>query len=508
MAPTRRKQDPRSTFDSKRNGDSPSRTKWESPLRVVAAVVTITGGFMLGPALVAAMYGEIGAATGLLFAAATAAAIGGASWWYLRTHKELSTVQAFGAVGLSWVAMAAFGSLPYLLTGSIPSVTDAFFESASGFTATGSSILADPATLTHGVLFWRALTHWIGGMGVIVLAIALLPLLGVGAVTLAKAESPGPVPERITPRFSETAKRVWLIYAGFTLAQVVLLAAGDMNLFESIAHSFATISGGGFSTSAESLGGFSAYSQWVAIIFMIIGGTSFALHYRGLRRPRSYVRNAEFRAFILILALAAAAVAIGIWDGNAELAIRDAVFTVTSVMTTTGFATADFGAWIPSLQMILLILMFVGAMTGSTSGSVKVFRISVLWNSGRAHLRQVPHPRRTVIARSGGVAIDESIIRSTRIFVVLYLLIFMTGTALLGAIATTVDANLDVVSIASAVAASLGNIGPGLGSLGPTFTFAAIPTLGKWLLAAIMIIGRLEIIPILLLASPEFWRRQ
>lgn len=490
------------------NGLTAQQARWGAPLRVVGAVVAITGGFMLTPALVAAIYGETAAMEALLLAAVATAAIGGGVWWRLRDHRNLSTVQAFGAVGLSWFAMAAFGSIPYLLTGSIPSVTDAFFESASGFTATGSSVVADPATLTHGVLFWRALTHWLGGMGVIVLAIALLPLLGVGAVMLAKAESPGPDPERLTPRFSETAKRLWLLYVGFTTAQIALLAIGDMNLFDSIAHSFATISGGGFSTNAKSMGGFSAYSQWVSIVFMIIGGTSFALHYRSLRQPRQYVRNSEFRLFLLILVLAAAAVVVGTWSTGPHLGIRDAVFTVTSIITTTGFATADFGAWIPTLQVILLGLMFIGAMAGSTSGSVKVFRIDILWSSGRARLRKVLHPRGVFIARSGGRPISDDVARSIRVFVVLYLLVFMTGTALLGAISSTVKADMDVVSTASAVAASLGNIGPGLGSVGPTYTFAAIPTLGKWLLSVIMIIGRLEILPVLLLFSPEFWNNR
>lgn len=494
-------------FASVINGNAAPPVRWGAPLRIVGAVGVITGGFMLIPAMVAAVYKETAAMEAMLLSAAIATALGGSVWWRLRNHRNLSTVQAFGAVGLSWFAMAAFGALPYLLTGSIPSVTDAVFESASGFTATGSSVVPDPATLSHGILFWRALTHWIGGMGVIVLAVALLPLLGVGAVRLARAESPGPDPERVTPRFRETAKRLWMLYAGFTVAQVILLAVGDMNLFDAIAHSLATISGGGFSTSAESMGGYSAYSQWVVIIFMIAGGTSFALHYRGLRRPGSYVRNSEFRLFISILLLVATAVALGNWSATSSLRIRDAVFTVTSVITTTGFATADFGVWLPTLQAILLGLMFIGAMAGSTSGSVKVFRIDILWSSGRARVRQVLHPRGVFVTRAGGKPISNEVARSIKVFAVLYLLIFMTGTALLGAISAVVRAEMDVISTASAVAASLGNIGPGLASVGPTHTFAGIPTLGKWLLSVIMIIGRLEILPVLLLASPEFWQK-
>lgn len=481
--------------------------RWGTILRLIGAVVGFTGTGMLIPAIVAAIYGEWRVVLLLLLSAIITVTIGLGVWLAFRNSNDLSVVQAFGAVALAWFAMAAFGALPYLVTGSIPSVTDAFFESASGFTATGSSVVADPALLSHGILFWRALTQWLGGMGVIVLAVAVLPLIGVGAVQLAKAEAPGPVPERVTPRFRETAKRLWLVYVAFTVLQIVLLTVGEMDLFEAATHAFATISGGGFSTSADSMGAFSAYSQWIVIVFMVIGGTSFALHYRGLRNPIQYLRNAEFRLYMFILALFSTAVVVGTWGSSLHSTIRHAVFTVSSILTTTGFATTDFGGWRPTLQLIVLGLMFVGAMAGSTSGSVKVFRLEILLNSVRVSLRGLLHPRGVFVVRSGGLPVADDVSRSVRVFAVLYLFTFMTGTLLLGFVGSLNGVNFDMVSSASAVAASLGNVGPGLELVGPTRSFAIIPGLGKWLLSTLMIVGRLEILPVMLVFTREFWQR-
>ncbi|MCP3994593.1 MAG: TrkH family potassium uptake protein [bacterium] len=481
--------------------------RWNGTARLVGAVIALTGVSMLAPLVVSMLYGDWRDTLLLAIASATTVAIGAAMWRSFQESKDLSVVEAFGAVGLAWLAMAAFGAVPYLLTGSIPSITGAFFESASGFTATGSSVVADPAQLSHAILFWRALTHWLGGMGVIVLAVAVLPLVGVGAVQLAKAEAPGPVPERVTPRFRETAKRLWLVFAALTAVQIVLLALGEMNLFDATAHSFATISGGGFGTRADSMSSFSAYSQWVVIMFMIAGGTSFALHYRALRNPVRYVRNAEFRLYMLVLLGLSVAVVVGTWGSSFHATVRDAVFTVTSILTTTGFATTDFGAWRPVLQLLVLGLMFVGAMAGSTSGSVKVFRLEILWSATRAHMRRYLHPQGVFVARSGGEPVGDDVARSVRVFVVLYLFAFMSGTLLLSIISSVVRYDMGLISTASAVAASLGNVGPGLDAVGPTHNFAAIPDLGKWLLSALMIFGRLEIIPIMLIFTREFWRR-
>lgn len=462
---------------------------------------------MIVPAIVAAIYQERPSLPGLITATLVTTAAGFVAWRFSNPGGEISTSEAFATVAGAWVAISAFGALPYLFTGSIPSITGAFFESASGFTATGASVVPDPASLSHGVLFWRAMTQWLGGMGVIVLAVALLPLLGVGAFRLAEAEAPGPTLDRITPRFQETAKRLWLVYAALTLAQVILLVVGEMTLFEAFAHAFTTLSGGGFGTEAASLGAFSAYSQWVVVVFMIAGATSFTLHWRSRRDPSQYFRNAEFRLFLWILSGASLIAVLGTWGGSVATTVRDAVFSVTSVITTTGFATADFNRWASHLGAMLVLLMFVGAMSGSTSGSVKVSRIDVAARSIWAFRRRLLHPRGVFPVRSGGKVLTDPMLRSIRTFVGLYIFVFAVGTLSLGMVAMWAGSDLSIVTTASAVAASLGNIGPGLEGVGPTQNFAIIPDVGKWLLAVIMIIGRLEILPVLMLFSREAWRR-
>lgn len=477
-----------------------------SILFVAGAVVFLTGLAMLSPVLVSVLYEEWSQAARLLGAAAITVGAGLVAMRIFHRPGELSVREAFAAVGLSWLGISLVGALPYLLTGSITSVTDAVFESASGFTATGATVVADPALLSHGVLFWRSLTQWLGGMGVIVLSIGLLPLLGLGAAHLARAESPGPMPERLTPRFRDTAQRFWMLYAGITLVQVILLTVGDMDVFEAVAHAFTTISGGGFGTDARSLGAFSAYSQWVVVVFMLAGATSFALHHRGLRDPRAYLRSTEFKLFLGVVAAGSAVTIIGTWGGSVATTVRDAVFTVSSIVTTTGYATADFALWVPYVQLVIIGLMFVGGMTGSTSGSVKVYRYEVLVGAERSYVGRLLRPRRVRPVMTEHQAVPHAVVESVRTFFLLYMFAFMTGTALLGLIAGVGGPKLDLVSIASAVASCLGNVGPGLAELGPTHTYEIVPALGKWLLALLMIVGRLEILPIVILFNREAWR--
>jgi trk system potassium uptake protein TrkH len=433
--------------------------------------------------------------------------IGLLAWRYLDPPGRLTTREGFAIVGLSWIAMAFFGTLPYLLTGEITSFTDAFFETAAGFTTTGASITPDPASLSHGVLFWRSLTQWLGGMGIIILSIAILPLLGLGGVELARAEAPGVSPDRLTPRFRETAKRLWFLYATFTGVEVILLWLGDMTLFEATAHAFTTMSTGGFGTDAGSLGAFSAYAQWVVIVFMLLAGASFALHFRGLVRPREYIRNAEFKLYMSIIGAASLVAIIGIWASPIHDAIRSGVFTVVSIVTTTGFATDDFGLWPIALQILILGLMFVGGMTGSTGGSVKPFRLGVLFQASRADLRRLIHPRGMFPVRLGRDVVHEKVVESVQSFFLLYMFIFMTGTLLFGIIVGIWGGGFDIVSTTSAVASALGNVGPGLSDVGPTSNYLAVPVVGKWLLSFLMIVGRLEIFPVILLLSREIWRK-
>jgi trk system potassium uptake protein TrkH len=462
---------------------------------------------MLVPTAVALGYGEGRDAAGIAAGAAITMVAGVAAWRLVGRPGELTAREGFAAVGLSWFAIAVFGSLPYLLSGALDSPTNAFFETAAGFTTTGSSILEDPGALGHGLLLWRALTQWLGGMGIIVLSIAILPLLGTGGLQLAKAESPGPTPDRLTPRFRETAKRLWWVYAGVTAIEVVMLTLGDMTLFEGVAHAFTTMSTGGFGTDARSLGGFSAYSQWVVIAFMVIAGTSFALHFRALRDPREYARHSEFRLYAMILAGATVFFLVGTWGGEVAATIRASAFTAVSLVTTTGYATADFGEWASALQIAAVGLMFVGGMAGSTAGAVKTFRLGVLTSAGRADLRRIIHPRGVFMTRLGHDTVPDAVVASVQSFFLFYMFLFMTGTLLMGVIDSAAGSGFDLATSASAVASALGNIGPGLSEVGPSANYLAVPAAGKWLLSFLMIVGRLEIFPVLLLFTRELWRK-
>jgi trk system potassium uptake protein len=499
--------------------DARNRRQWYRPIRMVTSgetgrrlafiigiVVVATGVAMLPAAAVGAIYEEWDeaariAAAGLItiLVGAVAALVG--------ARGELSVREGFAAVGLSWFAMAAVGTLPYLLTGAIPTVTDAFFETASGFTTTGSSIVADPGSLSHGILIWRAATQWLGGMGVIVLSVAILPLLGVGGMQLTRAEAPGPEPDRLTPRFRETARRLWLLYAALTAVLAGLLAAGEMTVFEAVAHAFTTMSTGGFGTDAASIGAFGAYTQWVIIVFMFLAGVSFTLHFRALRQPSAYARHSEFRLYAGIC-LAAVAVAIyASWgEGGAEESVRAGAFTAISLVTTTGYTTTDFAQWAAGLQIFAVALMFLGGMAGSTAGSIKTFRHGVLTHASFGDVRRLVNPRGVFLARLGRQPVPDHVVAGIRSFFLFYMFIFATGAVVFGIVESQFGAQADIVTSVSAVASAMGNIGPGLGEVGPTGDYASVSAAGKWLLAFLMIVGRLEIFPVLLLFTRTLWR--
>ncbi|MDX1467970.1 MAG: TrkH family potassium uptake protein, partial [Acidimicrobiia bacterium] len=373
---------------------------------------------------------------------------------------------------------------------------------------TGASILTDPGQLPKGIAFWRALTQWLGGMGVIVLGVAILPFLGTGGMQLARAESPGPTPDRLTPRFQETAKRLWIVYAAITLVEMVMLWAGDMSGFQAVIHSFTTMSTGGFGTEADSIRSFSAYTQWVITGFMFIAGVSFALHFRAWNRPIAYWRNSEFRLYLLIVVTAVVLVAGGLLvDAEAADAIRIASFNAVSLVTTTGYASADFAQWRPALLIMVVGLMFLGGMAGSTAGGIKTFRLGVLSKAAFADLRRLVHPRAVVLTHFGRKRVDEPVIEAVQSFFLFYMFLFMTSTFLLAFIDANLGEDLDLVTATSAVAASIGNIGPGLGEVGPMNNYGSLPDLAKWLLSGLMIVGRLEIFPVLVLFTKDLWRK-
>lgn len=475
---------------------------------VIGSTITAVGASMLLAAAASLVYQEWASALAITAAALVTVVSGLVLWRVVGRTGPIGVKEGFATVGLTWFVLSVFGALPYLFTGSIPGVTDAFFETASGFTTTGATVLPDPSILPKGVLFWRGLTQWAGGMGVIVLSVAILPLLGTGGMQLAKAEAPGGTPDRLTPRFQETAKRLWLLYLALTVVLGILLMAGDMDWFQAVVHSFTTMSTGGFGTEATSIAGFSGYTQWMMTIFMFIAGTSFALHFRALRHPRRYWQSTDFRLYTGLTVAAIILVIGGLLAEQSTLqAVSDATFTVVSIITTSGFATADFGSWRPALQILIVGLMFLGGMAGSTAGSVKTFRVGILSKAAFIDLRRLVYPRGVFTIRFGRDRVPDSIVESVQSFFLFYMFLFMTGTFLLTFIDANLTEQLNLVTAASAVAASLGNVGPGLGDVGPIANYATIPGLGKWLLAGLMIVGRLEVFPVLLLFTRDLWRR-
>lgn len=475
---------------------------------VLGSILLFVSAAMLTAALVSIVSAEYETAMWIGVSAGLTAGSGLIMRQLVPRPNSISVREGFVTVGLAWFVFSLFGALPYLLSGEIPSVTDAVFETASGFTTTGASILADPSVLPNGIAFWRGLTQWLGGMGVIVLGVAILPLLGTGGAQLAQAESPGPTLDRLTPRFQGTAKRLWIVYAALTVIQIVLLSVGDMDFMQSVIHSFATMSTGGFGTEADSVASFSIYTQWIITFFMFAAGVSFALHYRALSRPAEYLRNSEFKLYTLITVVAVIVVAGGLWDQLApNEAIRHAFFNTVSIVTTTGFASADFGLWRPTLQIVIIGLMFVGGMAGSTAGAIKTYRIGVLSKAAYSDLRRLVHPRAVFVTRFGGHRVSDPVVEAVQSFFLFYMFLFMTSVFLLSFIDANISEGLDLVTSASAVASSLGNIGPGLGDVGPASNYSALPILAKWLLSSLMIVGRLELFPVLVLFTKDLWRR-
>ena len=408
-------------------------------------------------------------------------------------------------VSFGWIAMTLSGALPYVLSGSIPSYTDAFFETMSGFTTTGATILTDIESLPKSILFWRSLTHWIGGMGIIVLTIAIMPILGFGGMQLFVAEVPGLSPDKLHPRIKETAKRLWMIYLLLTLAQTVLLMLGKMDFFDSVCHSMSTIATGGFSTKQSSFADYSPYIQYVVIFFMIMGGVNFSLHYFSLKGDfKKLLKNEEFRFFIFVITLISviSAITLIIKKGlPVEQAFRDSLFQVVAIITTSGFVTADYQSWTPFLTFMFFTLMFFGACAGSTSGGMKMIRIRLLLKDSALELKRLVHPRAVIPVRINNKSISRDVMANVLAFFFFYILIFVAGTTIMSML------GLDFVSAIGSTIATLSNVGPGIGSVGPMDTYSHIPPVGKWVLSFLMLCGRLEIFTILILFSGAFWRK-
>ncbi len=413
-------------------------------------------------------------------------------------------------VTLVWCLSALSGALPFYFSGYFASFTDAVFESISGYTTTGATILPGVSHLPRGLLLWRAMIQWIGGMGIVLLSLAVMPVLGFGGVLLFKAEVPGPSVERIRPRIRVTAKLLWWIYAMLTVAAAIFLMLAGMPVFDSVCHAFTVMATGGFSTHDQGIMGYrNPMIEMVLIIFMLLAGINFVLHYHALTGHwKAYTKNEQFRWYIGLLALISIAVAglliaNGLEDSTAAR-IRHAVFQTVSLMTTTGYHSADFEAWrpiAPAVFVLLMTAMWCGGMAGSTGGGVKTARVITILKLMRNSLRSLTHPRALIPLRLNGNTLPERQINMITAFLALHLTVFLLTSLILAAM------GLDVVSALSATAASLNNIGPGFGIVGPLENYATIPVAGKWILAIVMIVGRLELFTMLVLLTPDFWRR-
>lgn len=416
-----------------------------------------------------------------------------------------SKKEAYLVVSFSWIAISLFGSLPFYLSGYFGGFTNSFFETISGFTTTGASILNDIESIPKGLLFWRSLTHWIGGMGIIVLSLAILPLLGIGGMQLFSAEAPGPTADKIHPKVKEMAKRLWGIYVLLTIIQAGLLMLGEMSFYDAICHAFATMATGGFSTQNDSVAGFSAYSQYIIILFMILAGTNFSLHYFMLKGKFGKLRfNEEYQLYITIVIIATIVISLGLYLNDflgLEESFRHGMFQVVSIITTTGFVTSDYLLWPNGLWIILLLLFFVGGSAGSTGGGVKVMRILILIKNSLLEFRRLIHPHAIIPVRLNNKTVSENIVFVVISFFLFYIVTFAVGVIFL------VFIGMDFISAIGASASSIGNIGPAIGSVGPVENYAHIPAIGKWMLTFLMLLGRLELFTVLIIFSPTFWRK-
>ncbi len=421
-------------------------------------------------------------------------------------RKDIGKHEGFIIVSLVWVVFSLFGCIPYITSGAIPSFTDAFFETISGFTTTGSSVLNDIEALPHGLLFWRSMTQWLGGMGIIVLSLAILPVFGIGGMQLFAAEVPSPTPDKLNPKIQQTAKNLWGIYVLFTLAETLLLWVGGMSFFDAINHSFTTMATGGYSTKQASIAEWSSpFIQYVIIFFMFLAGTNFSLSYFAItRKYDKVVKNEEFKYYILFIVGFTAIIFSGLLittNLGFEQAFRDTLFQVVSIITTTGYATADYLTWAPFLTILIFALFFFGGSAGSTGGGIKIMRIVLLMKNSYYELRRLLHPHAVIPVRFNKRAVNDQVITNVLAFFMIYLIIFFISTILF----TLIEPDLE--SAMGAVASCLGNIGPGLGNVGPAENFYHVHPLGKWFLSFLMLIGRLELFTVLVLFSPAFWKK-
>ncbi len=443
----------------------------------------------------------------LLLSAALTAGTGCLMFLLTSKEREAGNREGILIVTLGWILSAGFGALPFYLYGSFPTYTDAYFEAMSGFTTTGASVLSDIEAQPQGILFGRSLTHWIGGMGIVVLSLAVLPALGAGGMQLCKAEVPGPSADKLVPRLRETARRLYLVYGIISAAMVVLLLAGGMSLFDALTHMFGAMGTGGFSPKNASVGAYhSAYIEMVIAAFMFIAGANILLHYKAMvhRTLTPHRDDEEFRFYFGVVAVAVLTITVALFLTKLypiAAALRHATFNVISIITTTGYVTEDFERWPAYGHYLLLILMFIGGCAGSTGGAIKCVRIWMLLKVAYAHVFKIINPKAVRTVRYNGNIVPLDTLQGMQSMVALYLVVFVVCS--LGLAATGVDA----MTALSAIAATLGNVGPGLGTVGPTENYFHFSLVGKWICSFAMLVGRLEVYSVVVLLVPEFWRK-
>ena len=471
-------------------------------------IILLESMLLLLPMFVSVYYRE-SCTVPFLLAAAAALVIGGLC--VVLTHPKNRVIYAkegFIITTLSWIALSAIGALPFYFSGEIPSYVDAFFETVSGFTTTGASILPNVEILSRGLLFWRSFTHWIGGMGVLVLMMAILPPSegdSGRSIHIMRAEMPGPVVGKLVPRVKETAKILYMIYIFMTLLQIVLMIIGGMPVFDSVLHTFGTAGTGGFGIKSDSMAGYNPYLQWVITVFMLLFGINFNLYYLLLiRNIRSAVRSTELWCYLGIVSAATAIITCNILPAYSSFgeSLRHAAFQVASIMTTTGYATTDFDLWPQLSKGILFLLMIIGACAGSTGGGMKVSRIVILARSARQNLARMLHPRSVRVVHFEGKPVERTTLESLSTYVTLYFFMIFLGFLILCLEPFDFETNL------SAIVSCFNNIGPGFGAVGPVRSYAEYSDMAKLTLSAAMLLGRLEIIPILIAVSPSTWLKK
>jgi trk system potassium uptake protein TrkH len=471
-------------------------------------VLHIVGSLLVWTAVAMLPCAAVGARENLILpwlaAAGGTLLVGGLLWALTPRHVDLNLREGIAVVGVGWIAITLMGGLPFVFTGVAPNVVQAVFESVSGFTTTGSSVFADVDSLPKSILLWRSLSQWLGGMGIIVLGVAILPLVGVGGSQMFEAEASGIGTERLQPRIASTARVLWAVYAGLTVVFTGVFAAAGMSVFDAVNHAMTALATGGFSTRTASLGAYAPLVQWVAIAAMFVGGVNFTLHYRLLRgRWGAWTTDTEWRwyAGIAVLSVAAVAAAILPQTGWSAKAVRDVAFNVLSVSTTTGYATVDFGTWPSFCQAVLIGLMFVGGMAGSTAGGLKVVRVAVIAKHALSEVRRVLHPSGIFVTKLGRIRIRDDVVARVLSYLALYMVTHAAGTLALTALGQ------DFLTAVSATVSCMSSVGPGLGAVGPASHYGDIGAAAQLVLSACMLLGRLEFYTLLALLLPEAWRR-